>query len=142
MADIITNRAKFLALERLLTGAGGALDLRLGLVTGTATGVDDPDLNTVADLDAVTGVSIHTERLAFSDEAASEDDTNNRADVEFSTDLVFAADVGVTAQAAFLYEEGSGSDATRQLIAVYTTGFPLSLDGGLEITAGDLLRAT
>lgn len=140
MAETVTNRGKFLALDRLLSG-GSALDLRMCVFTGTQTGTADPDLNTVADLDAVTSVAIHSERIALTGEASSEDDTNNRAALD-SNNVTFAAAAGVTAQGVAIYDEGSGTDATRQLIAIYTTGFPQPMDGGLVVNVADFLRAT
>src|SRR5437899_2357605 len=128
MTETVTNRGKYLA----LTSGWSGLDLRMLVITGTATGVDDPDLNTVADLDAVTGVSIHTERLALSGEAYSEDDTNNRAAGDAS-DVTYAAAAGVTARGVAIYDEGNGTDAGRQLLATYTTGFPQAMDGGLVV---------
>lgn len=137
MAETVTNRAKYRALNALL----GAIDARMLVITGTAVGVNDPDLDTVASLDAVTGVSIHTERIALTGEAVTEDDTNNRAALD-AADVTFAAAPGVTAQGVALYDEGGGTDATRDLLAIYTTGFPQPMDGGLTITINDLLRAS
>lgn len=137
MAETVTNRGKYRALNLLLSGS----DLRMLVITGTAVGVVDPDLNTVADLDAVTGVSIHTERIALSGETVTEDDTNNRAALDAS-DVSFAAAPGVTAQGVAVYDEGGGTDSTRDLLAVYTTGFPQPMDGGLTVTIADLIRAT
>lgn len=140
MAETVTNRGKYLALSRLLSG-GSALDLRMLVFTGTATGTNDPDLNTVADLDAVTGVAIHSERVALTGEAASEDDTNNRAALD-SGNVTFAASPGVTAQGVAIYDEGTGADSGRELIAIYSTGFPQPMDGGLVVNIADFLRAT
>jgi len=135
MAETVTNRGKFRG------GRDGlnTLDLRMCIFTGTATGTNDPDLNTVADLDAVTGVSIHTERIALTGEAYTEDDVNNRMNGD-SNNVTFAAAPGVTAQGVAIYDEGSGTDATRDLIAIYSTGFPQPVDGGLVITVTDFIR--
>lgn len=138
MAETVTNRGK----TRILAGDSplDSADLRMLVILGTQTGVNDPDLNTVADLDAVTGVSIHTERVALAGKTVTEDDTNNRAAAD-SDDVVFAAAPGVTAQGVAVYDEGGGADATRPLIAIYTTGFPQPMDGGLTVTVADWLRA-
>jgi len=135
MAETVTNRGKFRG------GRDGlnTLDLRMCIFTGTATGTNDPDLNTVADLDAVTGVSIHTERIALTGEAYTEDDVNNRMNGD-SNNVTFAAAPGVTAQGVAIYDEGSGTDATRDLITIYSTGFPQPVDGGLVITVTDFIR--
>lgn len=139
MAETVTNRGKYRLLARALSGS--ALDLRMCVITGTATGVNDADLNTVADLDAVTGVSIHSERVALTGEAASEDDTNDRAALD-SDNVTFAAAAGVTARGVAIYDEGNSTDAGRDLLAIYTTGFPQPMDGGLVVTVADFLRAS
>jgi hypothetical protein len=135
MADIITNRGKYL----IATVGLGNLDLRMALVTGTQTGVDNPDLNTLAALDAVAGVGIHTERVALTSETVTENDGADRVDAAAAT-VTFAAAPGVTAQAAVIFHEASASDAGRELVAVYTTGFPQPVDGGLVVPAADYLR--
>ncbi len=137
MAETVTNRGKYRALNALV----GASDLRMLVIVGTQTGVNSADLSTVAELDAVSGVSIHSERVALSSETTTQDDANDRATLD-SANVTFAAAASVTAQGVAVYDEGSGSDASRDLIAVYTTGFPQPMDGGLTITVSDLLRAT
>jgi hypothetical protein len=136
MAESITNRGKF----RLTTGnATGAISWRAGVITGTQTGVHSLTLNTVADLDAVTSVGIHTERLTPGSMTVTEDDANSRVNVD-SADLTFAAAPGVTAQGVIFYDEGTGADSGRDLISVHTTGFPQPMDGGLNVTVADIAR--
>lgn len=141
MAETITNRGAF-RIANAWTAGASAVDLRCLVFTGTQTGVHDKDLNFVADLDAVTGVSIHTERLTVAGEGSSEDDVNDRGLID-SNDLTFAAAPGVTAQGVAFYEEAGGTDATRVLISIHTTGFPQPMDGGLSVpTPNGLIRAT
>lgn len=135
MAESITNRGKY----RLVRQHVSAVSWRAALITGTQTGVHDVDLNTVADLDAVTSVGIHTERLTPGSVTYTEDDTNNRVNIDCA-DLSFAAAPGVTAQGLIFYDEGSGTDSSRDLISVHTTGFPQPIDGGLSVTVADFLR--
>lgn len=135
MAEIIYNRGKL----RLANQNATAIAWRAGLITGTTTGTLDPDLNTVADLDAVTGVNIHTERLTPASVTYTEDDTNDRVNIDCAN-LTFAAAAGVTAVGLFFYHEGSGTDATRELISMHNTGFPVPLDGGLVVTVNDFAR--
>ncbi|HEU0041408.1 MAG TPA: hypothetical protein VFQ15_03555 [Jiangellaceae bacterium] len=137
MTETGTNRGRYLALNAGLSG----LDLRMLVILGTQTGVSDPDLNTVADLDAVTGVSIHSERIALTGETITEDDTNNRAAAD-ANNVSFAAAPSTTAQGVAIYDEGNGTDAGRQLIGIYTTGFPVPMDGGLTVQIADYLRMT
>jgi hypothetical protein len=141
MAAIWYNRGK----TRVLAGdtALDSTDIRAGLITGTKTGADNPDLNTVADLDAVSGVGIHTERVALASKTVTQDDTNNRANVD-SADIVFASSAGVTALAWFTYDEGGGTDATRHLLTFDDVNFGAGkpLDGGLTITVADWARGS
>lgn len=129
MAETVTNRGA------LIIGNGDApldtADLRACIFTGTQTGVHDPDLNFVSDLDAVTSVAIHSERVALASKTVTEDDTNNRALADCA-DISFAAAPGVTAQGMAIYLEGA-SDAARALISIHTTGFPQPMDGGLNV---------
>lgn len=135
MAETITNRGKHLALN----GGWAALDLRMCVFTGTQTGANDPDLNFVSDLDAVSGISIHSERIALASESYTEDDANNRENAD-AGNVTFAAAPGVTAQGVAIYDEGSASDATRAIIAIYTTNFPQPMDGGLVVNISDFAR--
>jgi hypothetical protein len=139
LAETVTNRGK----ARILNGDTplDSADLRALIILGTQTGVNDPDLNTVADLDAVSGVSIHSERLALASLTVTENDTDNRADAD-AANLTFAAAPGVTAQGLAIYDEGGGADATRHLVTIHTTGFPQPMDGGLVVTITDYLRAS
>jgi hypothetical protein len=137
VAETATNRGK----TRIAAGDTSldSSDLRMLVILGTQTGVNDPDLNTVADLDAVTSVSIHSERLALASLTVTEDDTNNRANADCAN-LSFAAAPGVTAQGVAIYDEGGGTDATRHVLFIYTTGFPQPMDGGLNVTVNDYAR--
>lgn len=137
MSETTTNRGKY----RSLLALAAASDLRMLVFTGTQTGVSDPDLNTVADLDAVTSVGIHTERIALTSIVTSEDDVNNRASID-SADVTFAAAPGVTAQGVAIYDHTGISDSVRDLLFIYTTNFPQPMDGGLVVQVADFVRAT
>lgn len=136
MAETTTNRGKYLTAHGGMNGR----DLRMLVILGTQTGVNDVDLNTVSELDAVSGVSIHSERIALANESITEDDVNNRVNLD-SDNVVFAAAAGVTAQGVAVYVEGA-NDAAREVVAIYTTGFPQPMDGGLTVTVADWLRAS
>jgi hypothetical protein len=137
VAETVTNRGKYL----ISTVGVNNLTLKMCAFTGTQTGVNDVDLNTVADLDAVSGVSIHSERLSLSSVTVTEDDTNNRANID-AANASFAAAPGVTAQGVAVYHEAAAADASREIVAIYTTGFPQPMDGGLNVTIADWLRAS
>jgi hypothetical protein len=135
MPDTVTNRGKLLALN----GGWAALDLRMAVLLDTngtdvsgLTAATIQDFNFVVDIDGVGTISIHTERIALTNESYTEDDTNNRADADADT-VSFAAAAGVTAEGVCIYDEGSATDATRQVLGVYTTGFPQPMDGGLDV---------
>lgn len=137
MAETVTNRCKYRALEALRVALGA--NQGLVVILGTQTGVNDPDLNTLADLDAVTGVSFHTERIALTGGATTEDDTNNRGALDYGN-ATFAAAPGVTAQGVAWYDNTNATDATRDLLTIHTTGFPQPMDGGLVVNIADVLR--
>lgn len=135
MAETATNRFK----ARLATvGLNGLTSPRMLVILGTTTGVNDVDLNTVAELDAVSGVSIHSERVALANVTATEDDVNDRANLDCDA-VEFAAAASVTAVGVAIYEH-TGTDATSNLLAVYTTGFPKPMDGGLTVNVADFAR--
>ena len=134
MAETVTNRGKYTVFNSSIP----ALTLRMCYFTGTQVGTADPDLNTVADLEAVSGVTVGAERVALASVTVTEDDTNNRVNVD-AANLSFGA-IAATAQGVAIYDEGGGTDATRPIIAIYTTGFPVVMDGGLNITITDWLR--
>jgi len=139
MAETVYNRGK----TRIFAGDTplDTSDLRMLIVTGTITGASDPDLDTVADLDAVAGVGIHTERVAMTGETVTQDDVNNRVNADANA-VVYAAAPGVSALAAVVYDEGGGTDATRFLVSFHDTGFPQPMDGGLTVNIADWLRGT
>lgn len=136
MAETVTNRGKYLLAHAGMNGR----DLRMLIILGTQTGVNDPDLNTVSELDAVTSVTIHSERIALTGESITEDDVNNRVNLD-SDNVVFAAAPGVTAQGAAIFVEAA-NDTLREVVAIYTTGFPQPMDGGLTVSVPDWLRAS
>jgi len=135
MTETMTNRGKYRAARDGLN----TLSLRAAIFTGTQTGANDPDLNTVSALDAVAGIAIHTERLTPASITFTQDDANNRLNVDCAN-LAYAASVGTTAQGLIIYDEGGGTDATRDLIFIFTTGFPAVMDGGLNVTINDFVR--
>ena len=139
MPETVTNRGKARTLQALLANLGA--NAQMIVITGTQTGVNNPDINTVADLDAVTNVNIHSERLSLSGGTVSEDDAADRASLDYAN-LTFAAAPGVTAQGVALIDASGANDAARDVLAVFTTGFPVPMDGGLNVNIADLLRAT
>ena len=149
MAERVYNRFKF----RSATGLDdwdAPIDSRTLLLETTAAGAFDPDLNTVADLLAVGGVAelVATgyARKTNTGEAASEDDTNDRANLTATipTWTALGAASGDNVVAAVIYNEGGGTDATRTLISYHDTNLVVALNGGdfTINTPADVLRLT
>jgi hypothetical protein len=119
-------------------------DLRMLLIITSKTGASDPDLGTLAAIDAVGTVAFHSERLALASLTVTQDNANDRANAD-AANLAFAAAPGVTALAAIIYDHAAGgSDATRFPLFFYDTGFGagIPIDGGLNVTIADFARLT
>ncbi|WP_047893256.1 hypothetical protein [Micromonospora sp. RV43] len=139
MAETVTNRGKYRALAALLASLGA--NAQMIVFTGTQTGVNNPDINTVADLDAVASVNIHGERLSLAGGSVAEDDDADRASLDYAN-LTYAAAPGVTAQGVALIDGSGANDSARDVLIVFTTNFPQPMDGGLNVSIADLLRAS
>jgi hypothetical protein len=138
MAEVVYNVGK----TRIAAGdtALDTADLRMLIIITSKTGADDPDLGTLAAIDAVGTVAFHSERIALASLTVTQDNVNNRANSD-AGNVSFAAAPGVTALAAVIYDHAAGgSDATRFPIAFYDTGFPQPMDGGLNVNITDWLR--
>ena len=142
MAQVVYNRFK----QRVATAQIDldSANIRCLILEATAAGAFDPDLDTVTALLAVgsvveatgTGAGRRTATLTV-----TEDDTNNRANIALSSAVTWTGANWGDAVAVVFYDEGSGTDGTRQLIAYYDTGLPITTNGGdLTINTGDILR--
>lgn len=113
------------------------------MIITSKTGASDPDLATMAAIDAVGTVAFHTERLALTSVTVTTDNTNDRINLD-AANLSFAAAAGVTALALVIYDATTDtSDSTRIPLCYYDTGFGsgLPMDGGLNVTINDFARA-
>lgn len=138
MAEVVYNIAKTRIAQGLTDLDGG--DIRALVIITSKTGAADPDLGTLAAIDAVGTVAFHTERLTLAGLTVTADNVNDRANVDASN-LSFAAAPGVSALALLIYDNAAGgTDTVRFPIAFYDTGFPQPMDGGLNITINDYLR--
>lgn len=140
MAEIVYNVGK----TRILAGdtALDTSDLRMLIVITSKTGADNPDLGTLAAIDAVGTVAFHTERVALASLTVTQDNTNDRANAD-SGNVTFAAAPGVTALAAIIYDHAAGgTDSARFPISFHDTGFPQPMDGGLTVNVADWLRGS
>jgi hypothetical protein len=120
-----------------------ALDLRCAYVTavggaGDIAAMINQDIDTVAAVDALTGLGISAQRVALTGETSTEDDTNNRANVD-AADVVFTP-VAESAWGHIIYDEGGGADATRTLIKGQSYASAQPVNGGLTLTIADFLR--
>lgn len=138
MAEVVYNIAKTRIAQGLTDLDGG--DIRAAVIITSKTGAADPDLGTLAAIDAVGTVAFHTERLTLSGLTVTQDNANDRANVD-AGNLSFAAAPGVSALALLIYDNAAGAvDSARFPIAFYDTGFPQPMDGGLNVTINDYLR--
>jgi len=136
MAINATNKMAF----RLTQTAISSLTLGAVAFSGTPpTAAVVRDLNTLADLDALSGITLATARTAVGAATPTEDDTNDRVNVD-TADIVLPAQVGFTASGHAIYHEVSASDANREVFIVQDTGYPKPLDAGLTIPVADLFR--
>jgi hypothetical protein len=140
MAQVFYNRFK----QRVLTAQIDldSANIRCLILEATAAGAFDPDLHTVANLLAVGSVVEATGTGAVRKTATldvTHDDVNNRADISLTADIVWTGANWGDAVAVVFYDEGGGTDGTRQLIAYYDTGLPITTNGGsLTIVAAKI----
>ena len=150
MATTVTNRTKFRALSCYLAGGTPPASIEvmlLGGTTPTSLAASVPDLNSVADLLAVSLVqelvATNYARSALASVTASEDDTNDRGAVD-AADEVFTSLGGAandTIKAVAIFETGA-SDAARNLILVQDALSVPTNGANVTVTIADLLRAT
>jgi len=150
MATTVTNRTKGNIVKAYFGTFTAPASWHLLLLGGTTPGslaASVPDLNTVADLLAVGSVqelvATNYARATLDTGAATEDDTDDRGELDFA-DEVFASLGGATndtIKALAVYEFGA-SDAARNLVLVQD-GLSMPTNGSnITIGIADLLRAT
>lgn len=142
MAEVWYNAGKARALAGAIT-AGGT-NLKAAVIITSKTGASDPDLATMAAIDAVGTVAFHTQRLSLASVTVTTDNANDRVNLD-AADLAFSAAAGVTALALVIYDATTDTnDTTRIPLCFYDTGFGtgLPMDGGLNVTINDFARAS
>lgn len=145
MTEVVYNVAK----ARMANGSldWDTTDLRMLALSVAPAGVRDPDIDTVTALLAVSTTaevaSTGYSRKTMGTKTVTEDDTNNRANLDFAT-VAWTGLVGQTFTAVVVYEEGGGTDSTRNLVSYHDTGFPVTVGnpgGALDVTTpNDVLR--
>lgn len=152
MSHFLSNRGKLLLMQGHWDDAGATV-IRMGLLkttigTGADTAAEVADFNTVADLLAATGVVEAAfagyVRKALTRTNATEDDTNDRANLDASDVVWTAAPTGETMVGAFYYDATTDTnDTTRILwgVAWFASGVPLN-GSDFTLTIADLIRAS
>lgn len=159
MAHYLTNRGKLLLMQGAWNNAG-ATAIGIGLLAGSSVpaGIDTQgeinDLNTVAELLAITGVDEPSSawytgqgsagRLALTRTNAAEDDTNDRVNLDAANPVWTAAATGDSIYGAFWYDRTTDTnDTTRQLMGVILFATPIPTNGSdITLTINDLVRAS
>jgi hypothetical protein len=141
MAVVTYNVGADVIMERALSTT--ALDLRCCYVLAAAgatdiAGIINTDLTDMAAVDALTGISLSTQRVALTGESSTTDQANNRANVD-SNDIAFTP-VAESAWGAIIYDEGGGTDATRLPVWGQSFASAQPVNGGLTLTVTDFLR--
>lgn len=141
--EAVTNRAKLEILQGV-ADLDALATLRMCYLTGAGvaglTVAQVQDFNFLSELDAVTNVTLSTERLTLATLTVTEDDTNNWALADFAN-ATFGA-VAENAEGVAIYRFVT-NDAASPLYSVHTTGFPQPVNGGLVVnTPNGWLRGT
>ena len=141
MAQTATNKGK----QLFATGGivPGTTDLRIGLLKTLASHANVPDVNFISDMEAhadfaeltVSGYS----RQALANEAATEDDTNDRSNIDADNVTFSALAAGETIVGAFVFVH-TGSDATASVVAIYDLTSTPTNGGDVTINITDFLR--
>jgi len=143
MAVTFTNKAKYL----FATGAivPGTTDLRMGLLKTLAAHTNVPDLDTVAGMEAHADFAELTAsgygRVAQTGEAATEDDVNDRVNIDSDNVSFSAISAGETIIGAFIFVH-TGSDATASLIGIYDLTSTPTNGSTVTVTVADFARIT
>jgi hypothetical protein len=143
VAEVVYNIAKQRIMQGL-TDLDTTVIKALYIIT-SKTGASDPDLATLAAIDAVGTVAFGTNRVTLSGLSVSVDNTNDRA-VATASNFSFPA-VAETALALVIYDASTDTNDTTRLPILYTdTGFGAGIDltsGGMNITlTNGYLRGT
>jgi hypothetical protein len=152
VSNFLTNRGK-LNLVQGKWDTAGATAVKIGLLktaigSGADTAAEVADFNTVADLTAATGVveaafAGYT-RKSLTRTNATEDDTNDRVNMDASDVTWTAAPTGETIVGFFYYDATTDTnDTTRILwgVGYFASGVPTN-GSDLTLTIADLIRAS
>lgn len=147
---LLTNKGKLRLMQGKWDDTGGTA-IGVGCLVGASldtdidTAAEIADLNTVADLLAVATecTAAGYSRQTLTRSAATEDDTNDRVNLDAS-DVSFGAAVAVgqTVNAVFYFGPGA-NDAARELYSIDALATPIPTNGsGLSYPIADAYRAS
>lgn len=143
MAQTATNKAKYLFAHGDIVP--GTTDLRIGLLKTLAGHSNVPDINFIQDMEAHADFAELTasgySRQALANEAATEDDTNDRANIDSDNVTFSSVSAGETVVGAFIFIH-TGSDATASVLAIYDLTSTPTNGGDITVTISDFLRIT
>jgi hypothetical protein len=152
MSNFLTNRGKLNLLQGKWDSLGASA-VKVGLLktsigTGADTAAEVADFNTVADLLAATGVVEAAfagyVRKSLTRTNATEDDTNDRVNMDASDVVWTAAPAGETIVGFFYYDATTDTnDTTRILWGVgwFASGVPTN-GSDFTLTIADLIRGS
>jgi hypothetical protein len=152
MSHWLSNRGRLLLMQGQWDDAGASA-IKIGLLktaigTGADTAAEVADLNTVTDLLAATGVTEAAfagyVRKSLTRTNATEDDTNDRVNMDASDVTWAAAPAGETMVGFFSYDATTDTnDTTRLLLSVgwFASGVPLN-GSDFTLTIADFIRAS
>lgn len=126
--EMVYNRAKY----NLVTGttSWGLTPIGCLLLSGVTSAVVNPDLNTLADLFGAGGVEASGTGYARKSLTTTvfQDDGNDWVRMNANSVTWTGLSVGSVA-AMVVYDNSGGTDATRDLICLLDSGFPIGTSG-------------
>jgi hypothetical protein len=130
--SVIYNRGLYYLQNNAISGS---TDIRALVIAGASVpgGAQDPDLNFVSELLAVSGVveaaATNYARQDLAGVALAEDDSGDRTTLTATAPTINSVGAGETWRAVAYYIEGA-NDAARTLIALDTPASTLPTNGG------------
>jgi hypothetical protein len=142
MAQTVTNKGK----QLFATGGivPGTTDLQMGLLKTLAAHTNVPDINFITDMEAhadfaeLTGASGYA-RVALTSEAATEDDSNDRSNIDADNVSFGALGTGGTIVGAFIFKQVT-NDTDSPVIAIYDLTSTPTNGGTVTVNIADFLR--
>lgn len=144
MAQAATNKGKYLFSHGDIVP--GTTTLKMGLLKTCANvATSAPDINFITDMESHADFAELTAsgyaRVTIPGVTTTENDTSDYANVAMTAVNFAAISTGETIVGAFIYKDTGGSDATREVIAIYDISPNIPTNGStVTINAGDFAR--